>query len=258
MSFRHIEASTYTCLEDQRCHPQDGLALRAANDSSIATFGTRSLTLDLGLSRIFTWIFIIAAVKRPILGADFLKHYGLAVDVKCQKLLDSMTQCKVQGAPAPEPSLNLTLLPAKSDNVFEALLQEFPSVIQSLNEQTPIKHNVTHHIITSGSPIWKININHHAIQHTYLSLIKAHVVYVCYTCIYQTILRLEFCSPSSMWMVLCPYCTMTKQNVQMIFQAQHRRCRVSLLIVHHLVYAHFIITRSYPINLIIYMLKIFF
>ena len=137
----------------ERCHPQDGLALRAANDSTIATFGTRSITLDLGLSRIFTWIFIIAAVKRPILGADFLKHYGLAEDVKCQKLLDSMTQCKVQGASAPEPSLNLTLLPAKSDNVFEALLQEFPSVIQSLNEQTPIKHNVTHHIITSGPPV---------------------------------------------------------------------------------------------------------
>ena len=58
-----------------------------------------------------------------------------------------------QGAPAPEPSLNLTLLLAKSDNVFEALLQEFPSVIQSLNEQTPIKHNVTHHIITSGPPV---------------------------------------------------------------------------------------------------------
>ena len=85
-------------------------------------------------------------MKRPILGADFLKHYGLAVDVKCQKLLNSMTQCKVQGAPAPEPSLNLTLLPAKSDNVFEAQLQEFPSVIQSLND-------VTHHIITSGPPV---------------------------------------------------------------------------------------------------------
>ena len=137
----------------ERCHPQDGLALRAANDSTIATFGTRSITLDLGLSWIFTWIFIIAAVKRPILGADFLKHYGLAMDVKCQKLLNSMTQCKVQGAPAPEPSLNLTLLPAKSDNVFEAQLQEFPSVIQSLNEQTSIKHNVTHHIITSGPPV---------------------------------------------------------------------------------------------------------
>ena len=63
----------------ERCHPQDGLALRAVNDSTIATFGTRSITLDLGLSRIFTWIFIIAAVKRPILGADFLK-YGLAME----------------------------------------------------------------------------------------------------------------------------------------------------------------------------------
>ncbi|KAL5494406.1 hypothetical protein EMCRGX_G015736 [Ephydatia muelleri] len=127
-SYTGAKVSVIPASCSERCHPQDGLALRAANDSTIATFGTCSITLDLGLFRIFTWIFIIAAVKRPILGADFLKHYGLAVDVKCQKLLNSMTQCKVQGAPAPEPSLNLTLLPAKSDNVFEAQLQEFPSV----------------------------------------------------------------------------------------------------------------------------------
>ncbi|GFT45275.1 hypothetical protein TNCV_2123551 [Trichonephila clavipes] len=34
---------------------------------------------DLGLRRVFRWPFITAAVSQPIIGADFLRHYGLLV-----------------------------------------------------------------------------------------------------------------------------------------------------------------------------------
>ena len=49
---------------------------------NIATYGIRSLSLDLGLHCIFRWVFIIADVKQPILGADFLRNFGLLVDVR--------------------------------------------------------------------------------------------------------------------------------------------------------------------------------
>ena len=57
------------------------LSLQAANSSQISTYGTRSLTLNLGLRCPFRWLFIIADVKHPILGVDFLQHHGLLVDV---------------------------------------------------------------------------------------------------------------------------------------------------------------------------------
>ena len=73
----------------------DGLVLRAAYDSIINTFGTRSHTLDLGLQHHFPWLFIVAAVKRPILGVDFLRHYELLVDVTHQRLLHTPSQSLV-------------------------------------------------------------------------------------------------------------------------------------------------------------------
>ena len=50
---------------------QDGFNLLAVNGSGIATFGKRSLTLNLRLRRTFRWVFVIAEVHTPILGADF-------------------------------------------------------------------------------------------------------------------------------------------------------------------------------------------
>ena len=57
-------------------------------DTSISTYGSRSLTLNLGLRRTLHWVFI---VRKPILGADFLHHFNLLVDVKNCKLLDNLT-----------------------------------------------------------------------------------------------------------------------------------------------------------------------
>ncbi|GFQ83576.1 transposon Ty3-I Gag-Pol polyprotein [Trichonephila clavata] len=47
------------------------LLLLAANDTKIATFGKKRLTLDLNLRPNFTWSFIIANVNQPIIGLDF-------------------------------------------------------------------------------------------------------------------------------------------------------------------------------------------
>ena len=55
----------------------DKLTLTAVNATPISTFGKQSLTLNLGLRRSFSWLFIIADVQKPIIGADFLKHNGL-------------------------------------------------------------------------------------------------------------------------------------------------------------------------------------
>lgn len=51
--------------------------LYAANGTTINTYGTINLELDLGLRRNFPWRFVIADVQKAIIGADFLAHYEL-------------------------------------------------------------------------------------------------------------------------------------------------------------------------------------
>jgi len=63
--------------------------LTAANGSRIRTYGRKSLHLNLGLTRPFIWTFEIAEVTKGIIGADFLHYYGLLVDVRRNRLVDS-------------------------------------------------------------------------------------------------------------------------------------------------------------------------
>ncbi|GFT12182.1 RNA-directed DNA polymerase from mobile element jockey [Trichonephila clavipes] len=61
--------------------------LYAANGTEIPTYGLKKiLTLDLGLRRPFQWPFIIAKVKRGIIGADFLQKFQLLIDLHSRKL----------------------------------------------------------------------------------------------------------------------------------------------------------------------------
>ena len=47
------------------------LTLQAVNNTSIHTYGSCSLTLNLGMQRTFQWVFVVADVTNAILGADF-------------------------------------------------------------------------------------------------------------------------------------------------------------------------------------------
>ena len=84
-------------IPPERRNRRADLVLQAVNDTSISTYGTRSLTLDLGLRRSFRWVFVIADVATPILGADFLCRYNLLVDVRHNRLADTVTSLAVQG-----------------------------------------------------------------------------------------------------------------------------------------------------------------
>ncbi|GFT13168.1 uncharacterized protein NPIL_201091 [Nephila pilipes] len=74
--------------------PPAYLQLLAANGTVISTYGQRLLILDLGLRRVFQWPFIFAPVSQPIIGADFLSHYRLLVDIRHECLVDSLQSCR--------------------------------------------------------------------------------------------------------------------------------------------------------------------
>ena len=133
---------------------KQGFTLSAVNGTSIATFGTRSLTLNIGLRRTFRWIFIIADVHKPLLGADFLHHFGLLVDVTNGKLVDKQTRLSIHGILAQDTPPSLTLPTHAFSQAYSALLSEFPELTHVHNyNDSPVKHSVTHHITSSGSPV---------------------------------------------------------------------------------------------------------
>ena len=92
-------------------------------------------------------------MQRPILGADFLRHFGLLVDIKQKQLSDATTQLHVQGILACDPSPSPTLRPKDAGDPYNKLLSEFPLLTQVCSPDSPILHDVTHHIETTGPPV---------------------------------------------------------------------------------------------------------
>ena len=133
----------------ERKHPWT-LRLEAVNHTPISTYGTRSLTLNLDLRRTFCWAFTIADVQKPIIGADFLHHFSLLVDVKHYQLLDGLTQLRVQGIAISDSSPSPVTQPHEPANTFTVLLRDFPSVTPPQISDHPTRHTVMHHIQTTG------------------------------------------------------------------------------------------------------------
>ena len=75
------------------------------------------------------------------------------MDVKNHQLLDELTHLCIQGIATPDSPLSPTLQPRDTDNKFSALLRDFPSVTQVHITDSPIQHDVTHHIRTTGPPV---------------------------------------------------------------------------------------------------------
>lgn len=148
------EISVFPPTSVERRQHQAGVYLRAANSTPIATYGKRSLTLNLGLRRSYKWIFVLADVKYPILGADFLQAHKLLVDVHSRRLIDSLTHLNVNiittQTSSPSPSHTCSGGPEE----VTALLDQFPELTRLDNSHDNVKHDIVHHIETSGPPVY--------------------------------------------------------------------------------------------------------
>ena len=124
--------------------------LHAANATEIAVYKRQTVKLSLNLQRTFDWTFYVAEVSQPILGADFLTHFNLIVDVKNRKLYDSSRLRSTKTKDAPGSSTMISTI--KADNPYASLLKSFPELTQPYSAAIPVKHQVTHHIETTGRP----------------------------------------------------------------------------------------------------------
>nr|VZI31062.1 unnamed protein product [Spirometra erinaceieuropaei] len=119
---------------DRRC-PNPGLFLQAVNTSPITTFGTCSFSLDIGLRRLFPWVFVVADIPCAILGADFLTAFDLLVDCRQSRLHDKTTILTVRES--------ISATPRKHPGLTRP----------NFNVSIP-PHEVVHHIRTTGPPVF--------------------------------------------------------------------------------------------------------
>ncbi len=126
--------------------------LYAANGTSISTYGQRCLTLTLGFRRNFRHQFIIADVTRPILGADFLVKFGLLIDLKNRRLIDTYTQLTRNMQIRLVEYATISTVDHSAD--FARQLRDFPGLTQTtIHRPCRLKHNTVHVIETRGHPV---------------------------------------------------------------------------------------------------------
>ena len=75
------------------------------------------------------------------------------MNVRKGRLIDSITHLKVNGVLTTEVSPSPSLPRPVGDEQFTALIQEFPSLTSPVPKDTPVKHAVLHHIVTTGPPV---------------------------------------------------------------------------------------------------------
>ncbi|KRZ65366.1 Transposon Tf2-6 polyprotein [Trichinella papuae] len=127
--------------------------LTAANGTRIDVIGSRELTVDLGLARPMRWKFIVARIRQPILGADFLRHFGLLVDLKHYRLVDMTSWTFSNRLVKTSNAQSISCLRHAPDN-NEKILKKFQSLTSCFRTSEPIAHSVQHHILTHGPPVF--------------------------------------------------------------------------------------------------------
>uniref|UniRef100_A0A1S4HDH2 Peptidase A2 domain-containing protein n=2 Tax=gambiae species complex TaxID=44542 RepID=A0A1S4HDH2_ANOGA len=112
--------------------------LHAANGTKIRTYGNKFVSVVLGLRRKFSWNFSQADVTSTIIGADL-------------RLIDGGTKLHTVCGLSKSSVYGVTTI--AKDHPFRDLLVEFREITAPPTMRTEVRHNVTHHIQTTGPPV---------------------------------------------------------------------------------------------------------
>ena len=104
---------------------------------------TSKRKVDVGLKREYSWTFIVADVKQPILGADFSIHYNLLVDLSGRCLRDMRTGLAISATLSSIKLLSLNRID-NTRNEYTGLLNQFPELTRPTTKGKTVKHGKTH------------------------------------------------------------------------------------------------------------------
>ena len=107
----------------------------------------------MGLKREYSWKIIVADIKQPILGANFLIDYNLLVDLQGRCLRDMRTGLAIQATLSLIKPLSLNRIDSIR-NEYTDLLNQFPELTRPTAKGETVKHGITHKIVTKRHPVF--------------------------------------------------------------------------------------------------------
>ena len=107
--------------------------------------------VDLGFARLFSHDFHVCNIKFGILGADFLSHHKLIVDVTHRRLTESIEveRCSPSSELEPDPSFGIQTNDKTSPKILDSLQKTFPEVFVPCRRNREAKHSVVASVQTS-------------------------------------------------------------------------------------------------------------
>ena len=88
-------------------------------------------------------------MQQPIVGADFLIHSSLLVDLRSRCLRDMRTGLAIPASLSSITPLSLNRVDAVH-NDYTKLLGQFPELTRPTTKGETVKHGITHKIVTKG------------------------------------------------------------------------------------------------------------
>ena len=105
-------------------------------------------------SKVYTWNFQLTPVSVPLLGADFLQHFNLLVDIKGRRVVhaDWPESVIFRASDGPQSAFQRVAFLSAPQQVRK-LLEDFPDVLSSDNfTDSKPRHGVSHHLLTNPGP----------------------------------------------------------------------------------------------------------
>ena len=127
------------------------ISVISANAQNIECSGQAQLTININnLRRDFTWTFIIAETVKPLLGYDFLNHFGILVDCKNNRLIDTLTCQTAKTSPTPIV-MNISVERQFQPDVQD-IIKKYPNLISPHSNPNAKKPKIFHRIETGSNP----------------------------------------------------------------------------------------------------------
>ena len=159
--------------------------LSSADGSGIACHGEAHVELLVPtLRRSFRWTFVVANTVNALLGADFILHFGLIVDGKNCRLVDSATKCYCTAKALKNQIQNISINKSNVPSVVKPLFEKYPDLLaprifgSNANKNSKVKHCIdTGSTTPTFAKVRQLNKEkHEAAKAEFTSLLQASII----------------------------------------------------------------------------------
>lgn len=120
----------------------------------IPTFGTKTLSLNIGFKKELLWQFVVADVQSNLIGIDFVSHFGLLIDSANRTLINPLTEDKAKGFSHAQCWNMGQIIHFPPDHIFADILRKYQKIFDPKDRFQASTAPIEHFIETTGAPVF--------------------------------------------------------------------------------------------------------